>query len=672
MIRIETPQLSSTRVGNPMADGSAQAGHAQALGELAQGLAAVGGHFTGIALHAQQLKNAEQESEARAGMATAYQQFENDLQSDTDPDSRSKKRADFLAGLDSHIPGDAPPAVRDALAEHLNQFRVNASANGLQSDFQLREKRTKLAFDNEIQTAIDSGNAADATSAIDRAVSRGVILPEQATAAKSKLDLELKTRAMQAEILADPVGWLEKNPADKVPAGFNPASWTAQRNFAQAQEREKTYDKTQLINDGIVTGHISTPEQIDSVGGDLRPSTRDEIKQSLAHRTLLQSSAAEKARVASPEYQQQVVGQVAAMLQNYQPEAENFDTQFVQMDALIKTLPSDSAVRDELTRNIDSIRKGETPGKVTNHFDAGAKALGEAFKGGKFGADPAGVSTARQIDAGFLNNGDNLKQLGFSAAQATEIMSAKSLYSEVPTNPARADKFRRLWEQRANKDGATANPYARRAAEAILNHSETIAPDDSSVVAAKMQAELNYGRVLEKYAEFKKLNPKATAQEVDDKVFELAGEEARKSAASGKWETAPTRGSTAAGDRVTSYGYIGDSTPDGNSKVGIGAWVGNAEAEKIRRGENTPNKLQPGDLAVSRDVEARLRAAGVSPGDTITLNLADGSTKSVRWMDRTAESYQGRTLTNRFDLYSPDGKSPLDGAQVVGWSRNFK
>jgi hypothetical protein len=67
-------------------------------------------------------------------------------------------------------------------------------------------------------------------------------------------------------------------------------------------------------------------------------------------------------------------------------------------------------------------------------------------------------------------------------------------------------------------------------------------------------------------------------------------------------------------------------------------------------------------------VESRLLEAGIEPGQSIRLKLSDGSTVAGRWMDRTADAYKGHTLKNRFDLYSPDGVSQLDGRTVVSWS----
>ncbi len=114
--------------------------------------------------------------------------------------------------------------------------------------------------------------------------------------------------------------------------------------------------------------------------------------------------------------------------------------------------------------------------------------------------------------------------------------------------------------------------------------------------------------------------------------------------------------------RTTAYGYANDETPDRNSSDGIGAFVSTAEAARIRRGEPSELRLRPGDLAVSRDIEAQFRARGIRPGDPVTLQYADGTTHTGRWMDRTDGSLDGR-----FDLYSPSGPPPNDGSKITGF-----
>lgn len=130
---------------------------------------------------------------------------------------------------------------------------------------------------------------------------------------------------------------------------------------------------------------------------------------------------------------------------------------------------------------------------------------------------------------------------------------------------------------------------------------------------------------------------------------------------------APSTGSAIG--KVTSYGYANDETPDSNSAAGIGAFVSDEEAAEIRAGKNTPNRLKAGDLAVSPDIRAQFEAQGIKPGESVTVTYADGKKHTGRYMDHTADEWEGKKLTGRFDIYSPDGKHPTDGAPITGFSK---
>ena len=116
--------------------------------------------------------------------------------------------------------------------------------------------------------------------------------------------------------------------------------------------------------------------------------------------------------------------------------------------------------------------------------------------------------------------------------------------------------------------------------------------------------------------------------------------------------------------RQTSYGYVGDLYSDRRSAKGIGAFVPDAEEAKIKNGQYSDYKLRAGDIAVSSDVESSFRKGGISPGQNVTVNYADGTTHTGRWMDRTADY-----LSNRVDLYSPNGPNSRDGAKITSFSK---
>ena len=105
--------------------------------------------------------------------------------------------------------------------------------------------------------------------------------------------------------------------------------------------------------------------------------------------------------------------------------------------------------------------------------------------------------------------------------------------------------------------------------------------------------------------------------------------------------------------KVTSYGYKNDETPDSLTKAGKSA-IG---------------KLSPSSLAVSPDVESKLTQSGIQIGDKVQLHLADGSSVVRTWDDRTAKQYKGKSLTGRFDFYSPNVKADQEGTHVVGFSK---
>ena len=107
--------------------------------------------------------------------------------------------------------------------------------------------------------------------------------------------------------------------------------------------------------------------------------------------------------------------------------------------------------------------------------------------------------------------------------------------------------------------------------------------------------------------------------------------------------------------RITAYGYPEDSTPDSASAAGIGAW---------------DNQLVDCySLAVSRDVEAAFHAAGIRPLDAVEIYLKTGDVLTLCWADRTAESYDGKPLTGRYDIYCSKRPSVLVDSVVTGFRK---
>lgn len=128
------------------------------------------------------------------------------------------------------------------------------------------------------------------------------------------------------------------------------------------------------------------------------------------------------------------------------------------------------------------------------------------------------------------------------------------------------------------------------------------------------------------------------------------------------------------GSTITEFGQTGkrggykDPLLDSASAVGIGANVPDTEAAKIKKGLPSKYKMKQGDIAVSSDVKDQFLKNNIKMGDTVSVILDDGTTHTGRWMDVTATSFEGKPLTGRFDIYTPEGRNPLTGKKVKGFT----
>ena len=115
-----------------------------------------------------------------------------------------------------------------------------------------------------------------------------------------------------------------------------------------------------------------------------------------------------------------------------------------------------------------------------------------------------------------------------------------------------------------------------------------------------------------------------------------------------------------AGSKVTDYGRPTDPYLDTNSKNGIGV-AGIGEDGKGPSGLKGGNYLlKDYSMAVSPDVETQMRSNGISVGDWVQVNTADGQSFTKRWDDRTSADLSGRV-----DFYSPVGQAAGLDSQVV-------
>jgi len=440
------------------------------------------------------------------------------------------------------------------------------------------------------------------------------------------------------------------------------------RSRATAKLRENTINTINAAQDDAVRG--MTIDQIETkYSAKLRP---EEINSVQKFALEYQSDRARIAR-ADPNNQALVAGELTRMIDGYVPDfSQPVDMNGVEISQTLLNLPE-----GPLRKAFDDKFKAKQAAldyEAKMPIDQALKSLDEVAKNGGLvklpdATDPP-ILTQKMINDGFLKNPDKLKSLRFSDEQIALINEKTGTNKkDEPINAIREERFKRLWESRADKT-ASNDSLAQATAEAIVNMKPTVDWSTPEANKARTDGQIKYDQTLGmakvKLMDWYKSTPGASSQQIEEKVREIAGEQARKAFHESNVPPKPKRkidtstSQVPTGTRTTAYGYPGDPTPDRLSKKGIASFTTHKDAMGSR---DAPTRLRAGDIAVSPDVEEQLRAAGVKPREMITVKLSDGSSHQGRWMDRTADYLKGR-----LDIYSPSGVPKNDGTEVVGWS----
>src|SRR6478609_8012114 len=621
----QLPGKGLVRAFNVGAEGSMQAAGAPwaALGGLGEIIAATG--EKGIAM-LNKHKELQVQREA-ADMEIEFDQLQQDYELEMlqnpnlTPEQAIQGWQKRAEGFQAKYQRDGmSPMEQDHLATRSKELTLRGGFGVLRSSTIAGIQNAKIAAGNLIQKGEMTGNEEMRQRGLSQL--RNIVPGAEADRVEMESNTNSEIARVRSEITAAPLqtqAMLDEKNDDgtwKHYQNINPAQRENLREATRTEYKRSMADAWENSQNLMADGKITTPEQIDRNYKDVvSPAVLERMKSDLAERT----DDKLKTMRSLPEYQQKTVAKVQTMLSRYNPRAKGFDEQFVEMDSLIRTLPP-GAAKEELSKQIDAVRKDKTD-SLTSSFDIGKKAMQAAFDHGRFGgpkkSEPMDVD--RVLNSGFLSDVGNLKSLGLSDEAAKSVAEATEAAGENKGKVTHAAQKRALqalapyWNKRGS---VTATPLAQAAAEAIMNGDSKIdyvSPESiRDQAAAAVESNTRYGKALMDYDEWHKANPEAKPDEINAKIFDLSGEHVRVQASMGILGTKPVKAS--AGARITSYGYADDSTPDRNSSAGIGAWVGDEEAARIRAGKDTPNKLKDGDFAVSPDEEALLREAGINPG----------------------------------------------------------
>jgi hypothetical protein len=559
------------------------------------------------------------------------------------------------------------PAAQQKFELQLTEWGTSRGIrfSGLAASRQLEEGRSRMNGSLEYYTA--RGDHEGTAATMQQMRGSGMYSPAEMEKAERISGRGLALAGATQDIQSDPGGFLKAAESESFLRAQPNLTLDDQRNLisqakqAQRQGQIATFDEFQDL--AASNPQMTAEDARERFKDRVPPRVMERMEVELAQR----HDEQEKLRRQTPEYREITAGKVSGLLAGFRSGSAESPEQYAEAAFLVDSLP-DSPIKRRLKEEMTAAKEGRQA-EIRTRADAGMQSLKDAYEAGRFGpTEFKAMKVSEAIQGGFLRDKGKLAAIGFNDDQQAAILAEKS-------DEKRRLKFQELWQERGNA-ASNVDPLVWRTAEAIRTGGDTaqfLSGDDQAKLDSTYR---NYGRARVEFSNWMQANPDADESKVSEKIKELGGKadslqfrqlryQARPGTAidgsPGVLPPKETSMNIPKGTRITSYGYPGDTTPDSNSKVGIGAWVSDAEAERIKAGENTPNRLREGDIAVSPDVERQLVAAGIQPKQEITVRFADGSTHTGRWMDRTSPSLRGRV-----DLYSPGGPSSLNDTPVVG------
>lgn len=512
---------------------------AAGAGRLADAIVGVSQQFAGVAIEAQRQENARTESEARLGMISAKAQFDLDLEKEIDPAARIEKTKKFYE--DQKGVFDNMELSDNSRANLAEFYMVESTRGGIKAAgdaASLTQKRLSAQVENEMNAALESGDKGLHNRALASAVSSGILLPEQAAGQAQAFDRKLQDRAVQSQIMADPLSWKESHPPDIVPDGMNPAKYAELQSFANGQLRQRTADATGAILDSIASGDIDSEEKILASTTDLRPAVQEEIVNDWHRR----QNSETKALIETPEFQQETYGKISAAIASYNPEAEDSDVRVAQIDILMRNLKP-GFQKEQLEKRFKTL---DTPTEAKTYGEFVLQQVDELHKAGRFGqpAEPGKITTQDIVKDGFLKDPEKLQRLGYSSVQAVTIAEAAA---EDPALGQRA-----FIEQWGERPGGSVNASAVEiaAANALRLGHPTLnwnaAGEEQAAAGANLTTARTYGIAKMKMADYLRLNPDAKKEEIDKQFLKITGEGLKEDAKRKLLPVRPSRGPSSA------------------------------------------------------------------------------------------------------------------------------
>lgn len=517
-----------------MAAAAAPYNAAQQVGETIQGLGEKG---MDVIVQHQRVDNLRQANELELKANELYSQFQQETFNDPDPktvpERWMKRLEDFKK---QNLPESLAPEQQAMIGERFAQFASTSTANIAKSAFSENIRQSKISSGNIIEQSLKMGTPSRALGEIDNMEAARIVSKPEAEQLRMSVQEKFEIQSVEQAAAVDPLGVIAE-----LDGKGDDGTWSNYSNLdlnqrarlkevAKANYRQLLGEVGDAIENGMSDGTITKPEQIDRMAaGILSPSVVEKYKIKLAERAI--DDPAKKFERAQPSYQHGVVGQVSAMLANYNVETEDFDEKYVEMDSLVRTLPP-GAAKDELSRQISQARSGQVDARK-KAADMGREDMKQLYKGGWFGNPVKEQAASTAVKSGLLRDRDKLAQAGFTE-ESLEYITGKNTdgkYTEKGGKLSDAERERRFLEKYPQRTSPKdiKDPFLKNAFDALQKGESQISWTDANEEAKARQS---FGKAITEFEEWSALNPEATEKEVTEKVYSLSAPTGLKNARS--------------------------------------------------------------------------------------------------------------------------------------------
>lgn len=262
----DIPNLHPSQINAPTMNLQAAGAPYAALGELAQGVASIGGPLSKWANRIQDVENAKTESRIQNQWHTALSDLQTKLQNEPSAEVRRQKTADLVSSLLGTIDSvGVAPVVRDRLALKFDEWATGANIGAARDALKLEEQQSRDQFVAGWSESLRTLDRERAAREIETRRQYGLISDGEEAQLWQQFDREEQKGRIANLINDDPLGAVEALKKPSFVQDTFGISEADRLKFLKAAETEVSglqRDSLKKISEQMDRGDISTEAEL--------------------------------------------------------------------------------------------------------------------------------------------------------------------------------------------------------------------------------------------------------------------------------------------------------------------------------------------------------------------------------------------------------------------------